>query len=105
MGYLYRSMASQGHYVSYLADCFEEGPVLRDLVIVLDCANGAATPVAGDAFHRLVPAKLIEQNATPDGQNINVAAGSEHVRRDGRTLLEASRSDHAGLGSVFEGGA
>lgn len=105
MGYLYRSMASQGHYVSYLADCFEEGPVLKDLVIVLDCANGAATPVAGDAFHRLGPAKLIEQNATPDGHNINVAAGSEHVRRDRSNMLEAIKTHHADLGIAFDGDA
>src|SRR5215470_6616320 len=105
MGYLYRSMASQGHYVNFLADCFEEGPILKDLVIVLDCANGAATPVAGDIFHRLGPAKLVEQNAAPDGLNINVHAGSEHVRRDRSSMLAAISIHHADLGIAFDGDA
>ncbi|HLY28835.1 MAG TPA: hypothetical protein VKQ72_20990, partial [Aggregatilineales bacterium] len=51
MGYFYRSIASQNHYVNYLASVFEEQS-LNGLAVVLDCANGAATPVVGDAFHR-----------------------------------------------------
>src|SRR4051794_10910498 len=44
MGYLYRSMAAQEHYVNYLANCFEEEAPLKGIRVVLDCANGAATP-------------------------------------------------------------
>jgi phosphoglucosamine mutase len=105
MGYLYRSMASQGHYVSSLVDSFDEDAVLNGLVIVLDCANGAATPIAGDAFHRLGPSKLIELNATPDGHNINLAAGSEHVRRKRQDMLDVMKSNHADLGIAFDGDA
>jgi phosphoglucosamine mutase len=104
MGYFYRSIASQNHYVNYLASLFEE-QALNGLSVVLDCANGAATPVAGDAFHRLGVGKLVEINATPDGLNINVNAGSEHVRRDPRALHEAIRAQHADVGIAFDGDA
>lgn len=105
MGYFYRSMASQNHYVNFLVSCFEDESALRGLKVVLDCANGAATPVAGDIFHRLGVSNLVEMNATPDGLNINVNAGSEFVRRDRSVLLGEMKTLGADLGIAFDGDA
>jgi len=91
--------------VNFLATAFDDNAILNNLAIVLDCANGAATPVAGDAFHRLGSSKLIEINAAPDGLNINVNAGSEHVRRDRTALHEAVETHNADLGIAFDGDA
>jgi phosphoglucosamine mutase len=105
MGYFYRSMASHEHYLSFLSSCFEDRPVLKGLSVVLDCANGAATPVAGDIFHRLGVANLVEINATPDGYNINVSGGSEHVRRNRQDLVDTVQNAKADLGIAFDGDA
>jgi phosphoglucosamine mutase len=61
--------------------------------------------VAGDIFHRLGVTNLIELNATPDGYNINVSAGSEHVRRNRQDLLDAIQAAKADIGIAFDGDA
>jgi phosphoglucosamine mutase len=105
MGYFYRSVAAQGHYINYLAHCFEDSAILKGLGVVVDCAHGAATPIAGDVFHRLGTGNLIEQNAAPDGNNINVHAGSEYVRRNREPLLLDVRNAKADIGIAFDGDA
>ncbi len=80
------------------------GGVLAGLTVVLDCANGAAYEVA-EAALQLAGALTLTINASPDGQNINRQAGSEHVRRDRSALLSAMRADNADLGLAFDGDA
>jgi phosphoglucosamine mutase len=77
----------------------------QNLTLVLDCANGAASAIAPDVFQRRPRANVIALNAAPDGLNINVDAGSEHVRRDRSALLEAVRLHNADLGIAFDGDA
>ncbi len=78
---------------------------LDNLRIVLDCANGAASYLAVEAFRAAGGKHLILMNADPDGANINVRAGSEHVRRDRAALLQAIRANQADLGIAFDGDA
>jgi phosphoglucosamine mutase len=90
-------------YVSHLTG-FGSVRGLDRLRVVLDCANGAAFAIAPDAFFR-DGAQVFVLNAEPDGVNINVAAGSEQVRRDRSTLLAAMRENEADLGIAFDGDA
>lgn len=78
---------------------------LDNLRIVLDCANGAASNLAFEAFEAVGGKRLILMNADPDGANINVRAGSEHVRRDRAALVHAIRANKADLGIAFDGDA
>jgi phosphoglucosamine mutase len=91
-------------YPAHLASCFEQG-ALDNLKIVLDCANGAGYATGPDAFRRAGASNLVEINTQPNGLNINVAAGSEYVRRDRTAILEAIRANGADLGIAFDGDA
>jgi phosphoglucosamine mutase len=90
-------------YISHLT-AFGVKRKLDNLTVVLDCANGAASKLAPEAFRR-DGAHIIEMNSAPDGLNINVSAGSEHVRRDRTALHEAVRANKADLGIAFDGDA
>ena len=48
------------------------------LKVVVDCANGAASEVAAEAY-RQAGAEVIVINAEPDGHNINDDCGSTHL--------------------------
>ena len=90
----------------YTQDLLKEHPAgfLRDLVIVVDCANGAASYVAPDIFQR-AGARVIAINASPTGFNINVNAGSEYVRRCPERLSEVIQQVQANFGLAFDGDA
>jgi len=80
------------------------GLSLRGLRVVVDCANGAASCYAPDVLGRL-GAQVVAIHASPNGWNINVDAGSEHVRRhkeDMRVLIEQHQ---ASFGLAFDGDA
>lgn len=70
----------------------------RGLKVVLDCAHGAASPVAPGLFQELgMEVKAI--NHAPDGRNINVSCGSTHPG----VVREAVLSTGAGAGFAFDG--
>ncbi|MFN8419504.1 MAG: phosphoglucosamine mutase [Anaerolineae bacterium] len=77
---------------------------LSDLKVVLDCAHGAAYKIAYFVF-RDQTEHTITLNDEPDGDNINVRAGSEFVRRDRQPLIDAIRANNADLGIAFDGDA
>ncbi len=77
-----------------------EGRTLRGLTVVLDCANGANSPVAGTVFERLGAAVHVI-HADPDGVNINEACGSTHPG----SLQAAVVAQGAALGFAFDGDA
>jgi phosphoglucosamine mutase len=79
--------------------------LLEDLGLVLDCANGAGSPIAPDAFRRVGVLELLTINADPDGSNINAGAGSEYVRRDRSQMLQLIREHKADLGIALDGDA
>jgi phosphoglucosamine mutase len=73
---------------------------LADMNVVLDCAHGAASPVAGRLFRRL-GATVEVLNADPNGRNINERCGSTHPE-----ALQARVSETgADLGLAFDGDA
>src|SRR5204862_4531552 len=68
------------------------------LRVVLDCANGSASTVAGDIFRR-AGADVTVLHADPDGTNINAGCGSTHPQS-----LRAAVQDGA-IGLAFDGDA
>lgn len=87
-------------YLNYLEHDVAHDLSLRDLNIVIDCANGAAYELAPDVFGRL-GARVIAINNAPDGRNINHDCGSLHIEGLQRRVV-AERAD---LGVAFDGDA
>jgi phosphoglucosamine mutase len=77
-----------------------EGRRLDGLRLVIDCANGAAAPVAARLF-RSVGAEVTALHDSPDGRNINDRCGATHP-----ASLAAAVVDHgAALGLALDGDA
>lgn len=68
--------------------------------ILIDCANGAASPLAPRLFEGL-GANVIAIHNKPDGRNINENCGSLHLN----ALRESVRAENADLGIAFDGDA
>jgi phosphoglucosamine mutase len=86
------------HYLDSLA-ATSEAP-LDGLRLVLDCANGSASALAGDLFQRL-GAAVTRIGAEPDGRNINLNCGALHVGKLRETVLALG----ADAGAAFDGDA
>jgi phosphoglucosamine mutase len=87
-------------YLNYLADEAGAGLSLEGLTLVVDCANGAAFELAPALFKRL-GARVSVINAEPDGRNINLNCGSQHM--DG--LRGKVAEERASLGVAYDGDA
>jgi phosphoglucosamine mutase len=68
--------------------------------VVLDCANGAATPLAPELFRHL-GASVETLSAAPDGRNINQGCGALHPG----ALTAAVRARGARFGAAYDGDA
>ena len=73
---------------------------LDGLTVVVDCAHGAASTAAPDAY-RAAGATVVPIHAEPDGLNINDGCGSTHME----TLRAAGVSHGADLGLAHDGDA
>lgn len=73
---------------------------LDGLRVVVDCANGAASTVAPEAYRR-AGAEVIGVHAEPDGININDGCGSTHLD----SLRERVVAEGADLGIAHDGDA
>jgi phosphoglucosamine mutase len=80
------------------------GLSLDGVKMVVDCANGAASYIAPEVFSRL-GAQVVAIHASPNGLNINVDAGSEHVRRSMDEMNLLIRHHNARFGLAFDGDA
>ncbi len=80
------------------------GMSLDSLKIIVDCANGAASTFAPEVFGRF-GAKVVAIHASPTGLNINLNAGSEHVRRWVGEMGVLIRQYQADFGLAFDGDA
>jgi phosphoglucosamine mutase len=90
-----------GHrYIEFLAACLPERQALRELKIVIDCSNGAASQIA-PAFFNQLGAEVKALFCDPDGININDHCGSQNPE----TLAETVKSEKADLGLAFDGDA
>jgi phosphoglucosamine mutase len=90
----------QHEYLHFLSDQIGEGLDLRNLKIVIDCANGASSALGPELFKRL-GANVVAINASPDGRNINLNCGSLHID----SLRERVVTENADLGAAFDGDA
>jgi phosphoglucosamine mutase len=77
-----------------------EGRRLDGLHLVIDCANGAASEVAGPVLRRL-GAEVEVLHDQPDGANINEGSGSTHPE----ALQARVRASGADAGLAFDGDA
>lgn len=87
-------------YVDHLVASLGEGASLKGLKVVLDCANGASSLTAVEAFTQL-GADVTAISHTPDGENINLNCGSTHMENLQAKVVEVG----ADLGLAFDGDA
>ncbi|MFM8321508.1 MAG: phosphoglucosamine mutase [Chloroflexota bacterium] len=80
------------------------GLALDGVKIVVDCANGAASFIAPEVFSRM-GLDVVTIHASPNGRNINVDAGSEHVRRSTEEMRLLIDHHRAKFGLAFDGDA
>ena len=90
----------QARYLAFLENEIGAGLSLRDQVIVVDAANGAASELAPALFSSL-GARVIAINNQPDGRNINLNCGSLHIEE----LQQKVVASEATLGVAFDGDA
>ncbi|MDD7384461.1 MAG: phosphoglucosamine mutase [Actinomycetaceae bacterium] len=99
VGHIERSSEEAEHaYIDYLVS--RADVPLKGLHIAMDCANGATSVVAPTVL-REAGAHVDVINASPDGYNINLNAGSTHPERF-QAFVKAS---HADFGVAFDGDA
>src|SRR3984957_15656789 len=87
-------------YLAYLRKCVIPGANLKDLKMVLDCANGAAS-ILGPALFRSLGAEVTVIHCQPNGRNINDGCGSLHPEQLREKVLETKSV----LGVAFDGDA
>ena len=86
------------HYRVHLLEIMKTAGPLAGSKIVVDCANGATTPIAPALFKQLgFDVETI--GVSPNGRNINLECGSTHL--DG--LARAVVAKKARLGVAFDG--
>jgi phosphoglucosamine mutase len=83
-------------YLEHIVERF--GSDLSELRIVVDCANGAYSGIAPEAFER-VGASVTAIGSDPDGTNINVGCGATDLRILQQTVTKSG----ADLGVAFDG--
>ncbi|HYX88776.1 MAG TPA: phosphoglucosamine mutase [Gaiellaceae bacterium] len=83
-------------YLEHIVERF--GSDLSGLRIAVDCANGAYSGIAPEAFERL-GAAVTAIASDPDGTNINVGCGATDLR----ALQQTVTSSGADLGVAFDG--
>jgi phosphoglucosamine mutase len=85
-------------YIDFTVGTVSEN--FRNLKIVIDCANGAASEAAPNVYRRL-GATVISLHDMPDGININHHCGSTHME----SLQQAVLREKADLGIAHDGDA
>ncbi|HTK63150.1 MAG TPA: phosphoglucosamine mutase [Pseudonocardia sp.] len=87
-------------YLRHLLRALPAGTTLAGLRVVVDCANGAASVLAPEAYRR-AGAEVVAIHADPDGLNINDGCGSTHLDQVRAAVLEHG----ADLGIAHDGDA
>lgn len=85
-------------YVAFCKELFTEKNPLKDLHIILDCANGATYSIAPEVFMAL-GAQVESIHCTPNGININEQCGSTSPADLRQSVLDKK----ADLGIAFDG--
>lgn len=100
LGKSVRVKDANGRYIEFCKSTFPYHFDLRNLKIVVDCANGSAYNV-GPAVFKELGAKVVALNNVPDGLNINENCGSTHPE----ALQKAVVEHQANVGIAFDGDA
>lgn len=91
---------ADGRYIEFVKATFPRKLSLKNLTIVLDCANGASYKVAPLVFNELDATVHVYGN-TPNGLNINKGVGSLHPE-----VIQKAVIDHrADVGIALDGDA
>jgi phosphoglucosamine mutase len=98
IGRLRHAADAEERYLAHLAQAVPQS--LAGLHVVVDCAHGAASTAAPEAYRR-AGAQVTTIAAAPDGLNINDGVGSTHLSG----LIEAVRETGADLGIAHDGDA
>lgn len=89
---------ADGRYIEFIKATFPRKQSLKNLTMVLDCANGAAYKVAPLVFKEL-DANIFVYGNTPDGLNINKDCGSLHSE----TIKKGVITHSADVGIALDG--
>jgi phosphoglucosamine mutase len=94
---------AEDHREAYLEHLLAalDGRDLSGLTVCLDCANGAASGIAPEAFRRAGAEVAGLVGSEPDGTNINEGCGSTNPA----ALVQAVAEHGAALGLAFDGDA
>jgi phosphoglucosamine mutase len=95
-GEIDRVTVASDSYLEHITDRF--GSDLSHLRVAVDCANGAYSAIAPQAFEQL-GAQVTAVAAEPDGWNINLGCGATDLSLLQRTVLEGDFD----LGIAFDG--
>ncbi len=93
-----RADQAVGRYIEFCKGTFDKSLHLKNLTIVIDCANGATYHIAPFVFKEL-GAKVISINDNPDGLNINKDCGAT----DTKHLQDIVKKENANLGIALDG--
>lgn len=91
---------ADGRYIEFVKAAFPRRQSLKNLSIVLDCANGAGYKV-GPLVFRELDAKVFSYGVQPDGLNINQNSGSLHPAIVQKGIIE----HRADVGIALDGDA
>jgi len=91
---------ADGRYIEFVKATFPRGLSLKNLSVVLDCANGGGYKVAPLVFREL-DAKVFSYGVLPDGLNINQNCGSLHPGVVQKGIIE----HRADVGIALDGDA
>lgn len=91
---------ADGRYIEFAKATFPRRFSLRNLKVVLDCANGAGYKVAPLVFKEL-DAQVFTFGTSPNGLNINENCGSLHPE----TVQKGVIDNHADVGIALDGDA
>ena len=91
---------ADGRYIEFVKATFPRRLSLKNLKIVLDCANGAGYRVAPLVFREL-DANVFSSGVSPNGLNINEGCGSMHPAHIQKLVIEHG----ADVGIALDGDA
>jgi phosphoglucosamine mutase len=87
-------------YLGFLEQVIPTRDRFRGVKVALDCANGAASHIAPEAFKHY-GAEIVAVGDGPNGRNINLGCGSMHLE----TVAHATTEGGCQLGIAFDGDA
>ncbi|HEY5072590.1 MAG TPA: phosphoglucosamine mutase [Caulobacteraceae bacterium] len=100
LGRVARMDEAQARYIEIVKATLPRRLSLKDLRVVVDCANGAAYRVAPTALYEL-GAEVIEVGVSPNGYNINEECGSTFPA----AMVRAVKEYRADIGIALDGDA